>query len=516
MNLSDRAKARAEQSPAARYDRALCKARDCQQPAGSPRPQPTSAWPAENVQLLEPYHAWLTGSGVSPDVTGMIYIPMAGHVLGLNLKPYAQLDLDTDLGCALDYLKAKQLNAEWLDMNRNALLKFRRFLAQQRGQRDLAFGEPNLSAYTAVLPAWLVEALTRYQHVRQANWRPARLNLAIGQFWGHHTRLWRWLCAHYVLNSVADLKRQHVLAYVDHRLATHHAPSGVNNELRNLHGFLLFLQDQEFSVPRALLRLPGLKQPERLPRFLTDQQVALVRDDLEQRVRQAPGAVQRRDALLDRAAFYLMWQAGLRLGEVEELRLEDLDLPARKLMVREGKGRKDRAVFVTDTTVKVLHAYLAVRGQGPSEHVFLYRVEPVEKDLIRTRIKGAGARVGVKVTPHQLRHTFATQLLNAGCKVTTIQKLLGHRRLDATLVYARVHDHTVSADYYAAMTRIEASLQTGSADAKVERTADALEVARPKLLQLVAGLDMPRLPRATRMHIVEQMRQALGASARQA
>ena len=64
----------------------------------------------------------------------------------------------------------------------------------------------------------------------------------------------------------------------------------------------------------------------------------------------------------------------------------------------------------------------------------------VSKDLVRLRIKAAGKLVGVYVTPHMLRHTFATQLLNSGCKVTSIQMLLGHKRLNTTMIYARVHD----------------------------------------------------------------------------
>ncbi len=60
---------------------------------------------------------------------------------------------------------------------------------------------------------------------------------------------------------------------------------------------------------------------------------------------------------------------------------------------------------------------------------------------------------------HRLRHTCATQLLNAGCRITTIQALLGHRRLNATMRYARVHDRTVAEDYYAAMAVIEKRLE---------------------------------------------------------
>ena len=142
-----------------------------------------------------------------------------------------------------------------------------------------------------------------------------------------------------------------------------------------------------------------------------------------------PHAGRKLTALLDRAAFYLLWQGGLRLGEAEELCLEDLDLSKRRLTVRQGKGRKDRTVYLTDTAVRAMQSYMAVRGMGPTSHVFLYHNKPVSKNLIHNRIKSAGKRVGVKVSPHPLRHTFATQLLNAGCRVTTIQRLMGHRRL---------------------------------------------------------------------------------------
>jgi site-specific recombinase XerD len=275
-----------------------------------------------------------------------------------------------------------------------------------------------------------------------------------------------------------------------------------------LRAFLFFLQDQGYSVPQALLRVPTLKEPECLPRFLTDEQVRLLRDDLERRATQTQTAAQRRDALLDRAAFYLMWQGGLRLSEVEELRLDDLDLAGRKLMVRQGKGRKDRAVYLTDTTVRGLADYLTVRGMGPTDHVFFYRNQPVQKDLIRARIKGSGARVGVAVSPHRLRHTCATQLLNAGCRVTSIQKLLGHRQLSTTMVYAKVHDQNVSADYYAAMARIETRLELDKG-VEVDEPLSIHPFTRAALLALANRLAEPQLKREARLELVEQMRTML-------
>jgi len=115
--------------------------------------------------------------------------------------------------------------------------------------------------------------------------------------------------------------------------------------------------------------------------------------------------------------------------------------------LRRGKGLRDRTVYLTTTATRALRAYLDARGLGSTDHVFLHRNAPLYKDLVRDRIKAAGARVGVKVSPHRLRHTFATQLVNAGCKITTIQKLLGHQRINSTLIYARVHDRTVAEDY---------------------------------------------------------------------
>jgi integrase/recombinase XerD len=270
---------------------------------------------------------------------------------------------------------------------------------------------------------------------------------------------------------------------------------------------MVFLQEEEYAVPQALLRLHGLKQPDRLPRALTDEQVKALRDHFEARVSQARGSHHQRDALLDRAVFHLFWQSGLRIGELEELRLEDLDLAGRRLSVRNGKGMKDRTVYMTDTTVHALRAYLTVRGAGPTDHVFLYRNQALKKDLARSRIKDAGKRVGVKVYPHRLRHTTATQLLNAGCPVTSIQKFLGHKKLNTTMVYARAYDKTVEADYYAAMGRIEQRLALVKEPKEVPEPVGESE--RSQLLALAERLAEPELRLETRLALVALLRGVL-------
>lgn len=489
------------------YDWALRCAHKKVLPPDYPRPHPTCEWPPDNIALLEEFCEWLRSGGASPAVIRTIYLPMAGHVLGLALKPHQELDLDTDLQRAVDFLKAKKMSTQWTDVCRCAVLKFRRFLCHRRGLVESKVTPYDPEPNTKGLPGWLVQELRRFQHVQQRNWRSARLEDGIRRFWGTHLRVWRFLCERHGVRELADVRRRHVLDFLDHRLSAGYAVSGINADLMTFRSFLIFLQEQGYAVPQALLRIRGLQQPDPLPKFLTDEQVRLLRDEFEQCAAEERDYRHHRDALLDRAAFYLMWQSALRLGEVEDLRLEDLDLAGRKLIVRQSKGMKDRAVPMTDTTVRALQEYLVVRGPGPTDHVLLYRNQPVCKDLIRSRLKAAGSRVGVKVSPHRLRHTSATQLLNAGCRVTSIQKLLGHRSLNTTMTYARVHDRTVADDYYGAMEQVERRL--GLLGAPADGASRFGGDERGQLLALTERMQDPDLSLDLRLRLVAQVREVL-------
>ena len=143
-----------------------------------------------------------------------------------------------------------------------------------------------------------------------------------------------------------------------------------------------------------------------------------------------------------------------------------------------------------------------VAQRGPTDHVFLFRNQPVRKDLIRGRIKAAGERVGVHVYPHRLRHTCATQLVNAGCRITSIQKFLGHARLNSTLTYARVHDETVARDYYAAMQWVEKRMAL-SCTPQDEGQGFPV-VLRQRLLLVAEQLREPELDTESRLTLVEQ------------
>ena len=493
-------------SLAEQYDQTLHYTRDYRLPSGHPKPQPTACWPKENIALYERYRDWLLEGGTSEMSSKIIYLPVAGHVLGLALKPHAQLDLEEDFQRALDYVIAKKSSQDWIKASRNGLNKFRRYLRLERGLGEESRETPFDSArVTQGLPAWLVSELDRYQHLMQRNWRDARMENNIRRFWSGYLRMWRFFVEQKQVQELKDLNRQHVLDYIDQRLSAGYSITGVNNDLRHLRTLLTFLQEEGYSVPHSLLKIPSLKQPDPLPRYLTDEQVKKLRDEVERGVQDATLGSHRRLAVLIRAAFYLLWQGGMRVGEVEELRLEDLDFPQKRLSVRDGKGRKDRTVYLTETAIHALEEYLAVRGEGSGDHVFLYRNAPLKKDIIRAQLQYAGERVGVKVFPHRLRHTCATQLLNAGCRVTSIQRFLGHKKLSSAMIYARAHDQTVAEDYFAAMQRVEQKLQIVPAEPE-----ETIEDVKVQVRQLIQWLEVPQLCDEERLDITSQLREALG------
>ena len=446
---------------AERYDRALRKGLALNPlPSGYPVPQPTSSWPDENVLLLERFRDWLVGIGAADSTINQHRIPMAGHVLGLNLKPHAQFHLDEDLSKAMVFVKAKKKGAMFTRNCGHSLTWFRRFLKVERGLVILdtpTFGD--ISRYQEGLPEWLVTQLTKLLHIRQANWRQARLAQGTYHFWFKTTQLWRWLFANTGVQLAADVTRDHIFGFIDQQLVAGYKASSINCDLHMFQGTLRFLQQQGIAIPHHLLTMSSLKRPQSLPRFLTDSQVTALRDDLHGRLAQAKTAAAKRNSQLDLAAFYLLWQTGLRLSELEDLQLGDIDLENGKLLVRRAKGLKDRAVYLTNPVIAAIQGYLKVRGPALSDHLFIYRHKPLSKDLVRSRLKGASQRLGFKVTPHMLRHTFATQLVNAGAKITTIQALLGHKRLNTTMTYANVHAKTVAKEYYRAMALIEGEPQ---------------------------------------------------------
>jgi site-specific recombinase XerD len=314
-----------------------------------------------------------------------------------------------------------------------------------------------------LLPDEVVRQLEAYLRLKVNRWRTERVTANSILFYSQHGIMWRFFYDICGVKTVSELCQEHVLQFVKARLVAGRSARTVNGSLSSLRSFLSFLKEDNVYVHPSLENIRRLKETERLPRYITSEQVHRLKTRIEEEVAKTANREKRFDALLFRAVFYLLWQGGLRSGEVEMLRYSDFYISSanevKRLFVRDGKWRKGRVVYLTDVALDALKAYLMVRGtEKAGGFVFVRNGVRLKKNFLSQRLKAIGKQVDVSVSPHRLRHTFATQLLNVGCKVTSIQKLLGHTNLNTTMTYARAFDQTVMLDYFYAIDTIESQI----------------------------------------------------------
>jgi site-specific recombinase XerD len=265
-------------------------------------------------------------------------------------------------------------------------------------------------------------------------------------------RFWSWQQTHHPITHLAELRLADLQTYQDERLAVGIAASTIDRDLAYVVGLLREHADRGQLVDGSVFRLRPLPRPESLPRYLTEDESQRLEAYVQSRLDQAEPIIR-----LENACFFMLAHTGLRARECADLMFQDLDLPSQRLMVRQGKGQRDRVVYLSKIACQALMAYLGGTQFSPTTPLWLKpNGQPFAESWLREHIATLGEAAGVpNVTPHRLRHTLATRLLNAGMDITRIQKLLGHEHLDTTLIYARALDTTVEADYRRAMSQIE-------------------------------------------------------------
>jgi integrase/recombinase XerD len=237
-----------------------------------------------------------------------------------------------------------------------------------------------------------------------------------------------------------------VLHYIDFLLDRRQKPKTINcqlNRVRRFYDHLIYEQGVKMENP--VREGCALRMGRPLPKHLRDEQIDLflaVVDDVR-----------------DRAIFLLMLRSGLRVAEVANLKFDAIDFRRGKILVQGGKGGKDRVVYVSKDAVKALVAYLKIRPKSRSKYVFLvgkglYRGQPLSIRSIQKRLKHHAHKAALHASCHQLRHSFATTMLNAGADLSTIQDLLGHASVTTTQRYCKVSNVKVQTDYFKAMEKV--------------------------------------------------------------
>jgi site-specific recombinase XerD len=240
--------------------------------------------------------------------------------------------------------------------------------------------------------------------------------------------------------------KTHVKKYLDLLLENGLAPKTINERLVAIRSFYLYLAKEEGKmITNPVSSGLALRLPKPLPRDIRERELDRFLAVIKKK--------------RDRALFMLMLRCGLRVAETAGLELSAIDYQRNQIIVRNGKGAKDRITYISNDAAEALAAYLQVRPSTKEDKVFLvekgiHKGKPLSVRGIQKRMEYYSRKSGVSMSCHRLRHTMATQLLNAGSDLVIIQELLGHKRIETTMRYSRLSNLKIQNDYYKAMDRV--------------------------------------------------------------
>jgi integrase/recombinase XerC len=310
-----------------------------------------------------------------------------------------------------------------------------------------------VETWAPTLPSWVREVCLAYVHELARNWKPSHLRRHSRRRLRALAQFWEWQMARRPIQGWAELTRADVQAYVDKCVAQKRAPSTVKNVLSLVWGALRQRQSQGEEIAESVFQVRLPKDREVAPRHLSETEARQLEGHMQAVLAQETYAAQR-----DTAWYFVLAHTGIRLNELIDLRRGDVDVAGARLRIDQGKGHRDRIVSLSDMAQRALTRYLAALPPQAAEAPLFYWAEgvPLGYRWVQKRLHELGDAAGVKdVSPHRLRHTFATRLINQGVPIPVIQKLLGHDDLNTTQRYAKVADPTVEREYRQAMTEIE-------------------------------------------------------------
>lgn len=256
--------------------------------------------------------------------------------------------------------------------------------------------------------------------------------------------------------AASEVEWDNLISFIEREKATNLSPASLKRRAAALRGFCRWMLSQgllavdpwngaslALGQPRRLPRTLPAHELDHLMRFLT--LTAGVNANTEPDSRAVEERPHESTTLL---AVSLMVTTGIRVNESVGIRCHDIDLSGRALRLM-GKGRRERQVFLTNDWIAGLtSAYIVARsalGLNHSQLLFNLNYDPLTPPAMRSRLAKAAQDAGLEthVTPHMLRHTAATQLIESGVDIRYIQRLLGHASLSTTEIYTHVSDRAL-------------------------------------------------------------------------
>ena len=244
----------------------------------------------------------------------------------------------------------------------------------------------------------------------------------------------------------AQVTHHDIEAFIEQQQDQGLAATTINRRLSVMHSFFTWLERMGHYVGDNPVHDDHyLPQPDPLPRAMAAQEVARWLAVIHEG--------------MDRAMFLVLLRTGIRVGELLRLTVADVDLAQSALYIQKGgKNDRGRVVYLADDARQALAIWLKERQRFNVKPLFFtWQSQGLSRMTVNTRFQRYLQAAGIRghYTVHSLRHTFATDLLNAEVPLTTLQELLGHVSISITQRYARVSDATKRQQYFAAMLRLQ-------------------------------------------------------------
>lgn len=251
----------------------------------------------------------------------------------------------------------------------------------------------------------------------------------------------------FIKKDLTKVTFEDVKDYLEHLNLKKEKPSSIRRKISSLKSFYKFLYKNGYIDKKdyPLTKIAYPKMEKKLPKFI-------YYNDLLEIINES---TKDKDGVRDRLIIEMLYATGVRVSELINIKINDIDFNNRRIIVL-GKGNKERIVYYGEYAEEVLKEYIKTHDRKNHNYLFVNSKGGKLTDRgVRYIIDNIMSRLSVKVhvTPHVLRHTFATDMLNNGCDIKVVQELLGHSSLKATEIYTHVTNEHLKKVYYECFPR---------------------------------------------------------------
>ncbi len=248
-----------------------------------------------------------------------------------------------------------------------------------------------------------------------------------------------YVSAEFNIENIEHIKRKELSFYIKYLARNELNPSSIMRKIASIKGFFRFLCHKRIIKTNPSVLINNLKLPKRLPKVLSINEIEkILKTDL---------------TIKENAIFELLYSSGIRVSELCELELKNIDLNQKAIKVF-GKGSKERLVPINDKCIKIIKKYLSQRElvalkYDSKPYLFLNeKGQKISRQIVYKIIKKQGEKIQREISPHTIRHSFATHLLENGADLRVVQELLGHSSIVTTQLYTHISKKTLKEIYF--------------------------------------------------------------------